>query len=408
MNPELYERYLAKKAKKLGITVEELKAQGTSSPVSESPTTSNKSEQTVSQSNPQNSQAEPTYVQRTIQDQLSSQENTIPHQQPYSGMQPETVKTEVPSYVFGPSKMQETPKYNSTPINQAVSKPEIKDNRENKFGLIGYPLGHSLSKVIHEAGFMSLGINATYDILETPPDNLVDRIKFLKANGYKGFNVTIPLKLPISLFVNEVDHYADLARAVNTVYVDADKSLKAYNTDVIGFRRAIPKDIDLRGKKVAILGTGGAAHAACVALSECGVQEIAFFTRNIPNSIDLMNYVRRKFPAINFNVYQIENIRNLGEYAMLVNTTPIGMLGKAGDMMPVEMYALESLNREAVVYDVIYNPKKTVLIRAAEKLNLRTITGLDMLVFQAVAAQEIWFGNTPDWKDMKIAALEVL
>lgn len=408
MNPELYERYLAKKAKKLGITVEELKAQGTSSPVSEPSVTSSNTEQTISQEPQRSVQVEPQYVQRTIQDQLASQENTIPQQQPYMGMQPETVKTEVPSYVFGPSKIQEAPKYNSSPINQNVSRPEIKDNRENKFGLIGYPLGHSLSKVIHEAGFKSLGINATYDILETPPDNLVDRIKWLKGNGYKGFNVTIPLKLPISLFVNEVDNYADLARAVNTVYVEADKSLKAYNTDVIGFRRAIPKDIDLRGKKVAILGTGGAAHAACIALTECGVQEIAFFTRNIPNSIDLMNYVRRKFPSINFNVYQIENIRNLGEYAMLVNTTPIGMLGKAGDMMPVEMYALESLNRDAVVYDVIYNPKKTVLIRAAEKLNLRTITGLDMFIYQAVAAQEIWFGNSPDWKDMKIAALEVL
>lgn len=408
MNPELYERYLAKKAKKLGITVEELKAQGTSSPVSEPSVTSSNTEQTISQEPQQPAQVEPQYVQRTIQDQLASQENAIPQQQPYMGMQPETVKTEVPSYVFGPSKIQEAPKYNSSPINQNVSRPEIKDNRENKFGLIGYPLGHSLSKVIHEAGFKSLGINATYDILETPPDDLVDRIKWLKGNGYKGFNVTIPLKLPISLFVNEVDNYADLARAVNTVYVEADKSLKAYNTDVIGFRRAIPKDIDLRGKKVAILGTGGAAHAACIALTECGVQEIAFFTRNIPNSIDLMNYVRRKFPAINFNVYQIENIRNLGEYAMLVNTTPIGMLGKAGDMMPVETYALESLNRDAVVYDVIYNPKKTVLIRAAEKLKLRTITGLDMFIYQAVAAQEIWFGNTPDFKDMKIAALEAL
>ena len=408
MNPELYERYLAKKAKKLGITVEELKAQGTSSPVSESSVTSSNTEQTISQEPQQPAQVEPQYVQRTIQDQLASQENTIPQQQPYMGMQPETVKTEVPSYVFGPSKIKEAPKYNSSPINQNVSRPEIKDNRENKFGLIGYPLGHSLSKVIHEAGFKSLGINATYDILETPPDDLVDRIKWLKGNGYKGFNVTIPLKLPISLFVNEVDNYADLARAVNTVYVEADKSLKAYNTDVIGFRRAIPKDIDLRGKKVAILGTGGAAHAACIALTECGVQEIAFFTRNIPNSIDLMNYVRRKFPSINFNVYQIENIRNLGEYSMLVNTTPIGMLGKAGDMMPVETYALESLNRDAVVYDVIYNPKKTVLIRAAEKLNLRTITGLDMFIYQAVAAQEIWFGNTPDFKDMKIAALEAL
>ena len=288
--------------------------------------------------------------------------------------------------------------------------PEINDTTENKFGLIGYPLGHSLSKVIHEAGFKSLGINAAYDILETPPDSLVDRIKWLKANGYKGFNVTIPLKLPISLFVNEVDHYADLSRAVNTVYIDADKSLKAYNTDVIGFKRAIPDDIDLRGKKVAILGTGGAAHAACVALTECGVEEIAFFTRNIPNSIDLMNYVRAKFPAVNFNVYQIENIRHLGEYAMLVNTTPIGMLGKAADMMPVELRALETLSPDAVVYDVIYNPKKTLLIKAAEKLNFRTITGLDMLIFQAVAAQEIWFGADKkiDWKDMKIAALEAL
>ena len=404
MNPELYERYLAKKAKKLGITVEELKAQGTSSPVSEEPVVQSSQPQTAAVS--QQSVPEPQYVQRTIQDQLAS-ENPEPLHKPYSGMQEETVKTEVPSYIFGPSKMQEPPAYSSSPISEPV-KPEINDTRENKFGLIGYPLGHSLSKVIHEAGFKSLGIDATYDILETPQDSLVDRIKWLKANGYKGFNVTIPLKLPISLFVNEVDKYADLARAVNTVYIEADKSLKAYNTDVIGFKRAIPSDIDLRGKKVAVLGTGGAAHAACVALTECGVEEIAFFTRNIPNSIELMNYVRRKFPTVNFNVYQIENIRNLGEYAMLVNTTPIGMLGKAADMMPVEARALETLSREAVVYDVIYNPKKTLLIKTAEKLGLRTITGLDMLIFQAVAAQEIWFKQKPDWKDMKIAALEAL
>lgn len=391
MNPELYERYLAKKAKKLGISVEELKAQG-ASPVSSMPI----EEKTVQQ---EQQISEPQYIQHTIQEHLENQ--------PYSGMQPETVKTEVPSYVFGPSRMQENKGYSSMPIQQS-SRVEIKDTRENKFALIGYPLGHSLSPVIHQAGFKSLGINATYELLETPPDDLVDRIKFLKANNYTGFNVTIPLKLPISLFVNEVDKYADLARAVNTVKIEADKTLKAYNTDVTGFRRAIPSDINLNGKKVAILGTGGAAHAACVALTECGVSEIAFFTRNIPNSIDLMNYVRRQFPAITFNVYQIENIRHLGEYAMLVNTTPIGMLGKAGDMMPVEQSALQTLSNDAVVYDVIYNPKKTVLIKAAEKLNLRTITGLDMLIYQAVAAQEIWFGRTPDWKDMKIAALEAL
>ena len=289
MNPELYERYLAKKAKKLGISVEELKAQGTSSPVKETATTSTSQatqgatqssvssnytqpsvqpqpvpqpqyplpEQTQYQSQSQVMQSQsqfasqsqtqyysqPQYVQQTIQEQLAqqqTQQTQMPLQQPttqfntssqsqfvqsvqpqqptsqyeqvqqseqipqhveYSGMRQETVKTEVPSYIFGPSKMTEPPKYSSSPINQP-KKPEIPDNRENKFGLIGYPLGHSLSKVIHEAGFKSLGIQATYDILETPPDTLVDRVKFLKGSGYKGFNVTIPLKLPISLFVN--------------------------------------------------------------------------------------------------------------------------------------------------------------------------------------------------------------
>ena len=391
MNPELMERFLAKKAKKLGITVEELKAQNA---------VSSHSEQTV---------CHPALDAGSISKSNSAANNqgsfaNAQDDRPYEPLKPQPEKVEVPSYVFGATHV-------AMPVNvgEDLKGMGINDTRENKFALIGYPLGHSLSKVIHEAGFKSLGIDATYDILETPPDSLVDRIKYLKSNGYKGFNVTIPLKLPISLFVNEVDNYADLARAVNTVYIEADKTLKAYNTDVIGFKRAIPSDINLSGKKVAILGTGGAAHAACVALTECGVKEIAFFTRNIPNSIELMNYVRRKFPSIDFNVYQIENIRSLEDYSMLVNTTPIGMLGRAGDMSPVEPYALQTLKKDAVVYDVIYNPKKTILIKDAEKLGLRTITGLDMLIFQAVAAQKLWFnGLEPDWKDMKIAALEAL
>lgn len=435
MNPELMERFLAKKAQKLGITVEELKARNASNSMSNSEST-----QTTQSSEIASVSAPSSDGQSPVINEPKVSENA------YTPLQPQPEKVEVPSYVFGPAKMTEQPVQStqqtvfqptpqqapktspthSTPFQSApqmatkpafqrtqqisnTSQVEIKDNRENKFALIGYPLGHSLSKVIHEAGFKSLGINATYDILETPPEMLVDRIKYLKANGYKGFNVTIPLKLPISLFVNEVDNYADLARAVNTVYIDADKSLKAYNTDVAGFKRAIPKDFDLFGKKVAILGTGGAAHAVCVALTECKVKEIAFFTRNIPNSIELMNYVRRKFPSIEFSVYQIENIRSLEEFSMLVNTTPIGMLGKAGDMSPVEFRTLQTLKSDSLVYDVIYNPKKTILIKDAQKLGLRTVSGLDMLIFQAVMAQKIWFnGLEPDWKDMKISALEML
>lgn len=277
-----------------------------------------------------------------------------------------------------------------------------------KFGLIGYPLGHSLSAVIHKAGFKSLGIEASYEILETPPDELVDRVKFFKRNDYDGFNVTIPLKLPISLFVQEVDKYADIAGAVNTVKINSDKTFKGYNTDAMGFKKAIPQNLDFSGANVALLGTGGASRAAVLALSELGVKYIGVYTRNIPNAMDYMAYMRRKFPQIEFESHQIDLVRDLSKYQLLVNTTPIGMLGRSADMTPIEENVLRTMPANSTVYDVIYNPKKTILLKLAEKLGYNTINGLDMLVYQAVAAQEIWFGQTPDFNAMKIAALENL
>lgn len=277
-----------------------------------------------------------------------------------------------------------------------------------KFGLIGYPLGHSLSAVIHKAGFKSLGIEANYEILETPPDELVDRVKYFKRNDYEGFNVTIPLKLPISLFVQEVDKYADIAGAVNTVKINSDKTFKGYNTDAMGFKKAIPQNLDFLGANVALLGTGGASRAAVLALSELGVKYIGVYTRNIPNAMGYMAYMRRKFPQIEFESHQIDLVRDLSKYQLLVNTTPIGMLGRSADMTPIEENVLRTMPANSTVYDVIYNPKKTILLKLAEKLGYNTINGLDMLVYQAVAAQEIWFGQTPDFNTMKIAALENL
>ena len=278
----------------------------------------------------------------------------------------------------------------------------------NKFGLIGYPLGHSISPAIHKAGFNSLGIDASYELLETDPEDLVDRVKFFKHNHYNGFNVTIPLKLPISLFLQEVDRTADIAGAVNTVKIDDKVIFKGYNTDVLGFKKAIPSDIVLTGKRAAILGTGGASRAAAIGLIDLGVKGIDFYTRNIPNSMDLLNYMRRLFPNVNFETHQIERVRDLSMFDMVVNTTPIGMLGRSADMMPLESAAIQTIPKHAVVYDVIYNPKKTLLLKESEKSGLRTINGLDMLIYQAVSAQEIWFGRTPDFAEMKIAALEAL
>ena len=277
-----------------------------------------------------------------------------------------------------------------------------------KLGIIGYPLGHSISAVIQKAGLESLGVEGSYDVMETHPEDLITQIKYIKANGYNGFNVTIPLKVPMSLFLDDIDDYANIAGCVNTIKVMDDRSFFGYNTDIYGFKTAIPAEIDLTGKNASILGTGGAARAAVVGLAEKGIKEIDFYTRNIINSRQTLEYVRAKFPQITFNVYQIQNIRSLEGTSIVVNATPIGMKGFMADQMTIEKADLDKLSPDTLVYDIVYNPVKTVLIREAQARGLKTVGGLDMLIYQAERALQIWTKQKPDVKSMKIAALEVL
>ncbi len=277
-----------------------------------------------------------------------------------------------------------------------------------KLGIIGYPLGHSISAVIQKAGFESLGLEGSYDVLETPPEDLIQRIKYLKTNGYNGFNVTIPLKVPVSLFLDDIDDYANVAGCVNTVKIGEDRSFYGYNTDVYGFKKAIPDSIDLTGTRAAILGTGGAARAATVGLSERGVTQIDMFTRNIINSNQTLDYLRNHFPKIEFNAYQIQNIRSLSGVSIIVNATPIGMKGYMANEMPLERKDFDNIDANTIIYDIVYNPIETVLIKEAQSRGLKTIEGLDMLVYQAQRAIEIWTGKTPDANIMKISALRAL
>ncbi|MBR1775777.1 shikimate dehydrogenase [bacterium] len=277
-----------------------------------------------------------------------------------------------------------------------------------KLGIIGYPLGHSISAVIQKAGLDSIGENCDYDILETPPEELIPRIKYLKTNDYNGFNVTIPLKVPMSLFLDDIDDYANIAGCVNTVKILDDKSFIGYNTDIYGFKKAIPDEVNLNGKNASVLGTGGAARAAVVGLAERGIKSIDFYTRNIINSRQTLDYVRAKFPNVEFNVYQIQNIRSLEGTSIVVNATPIGMKGYMADQMPLDRKDLDNLSKDTIIYDIVYNPAKTILIQESQKRGLKTIGGLDMLIYQAERAIEIWTGKIPDAKVMKIAALESL
>lgn len=277
-----------------------------------------------------------------------------------------------------------------------------------KFGLIGYPLSHSMSKIIHEAAFKSVNLEGSYEILETKQEDLVSRLKFLKANGYLGFNVTIPLKVPVTLFLSGVDNVANVAGSANTIKILPDLTMYGYNTDVYGFVEAIPEDFrnEIAGKPVAVLGNGGAARAVGVGLSILKAGRIDFFARNIINASEMVNTLRANFKDVEMNCKQIENLKDLSEYKLLVNTTPIGMRSKAMGLSPIDEEIVKTMNKDGAVYDIVYNPLKTELIKLAKKHNIKTIQGLDMLIYQGAKAFEIWTGKRPDVLKMKLAALE--
>ena len=280
------------------------------------------------------------------------------------------------------------------------------ENELYKFALIGYPLGHSLSPVIYKAAFKDLGINGSYELLVTESEDLVNRIKYLRTNKYFGFNVTIPHKVPTTLFLSEFDEYVDMVGAVNTVKIKDDLTLIGYNTDVWGFMEAIPKNISLKGKKAAVLGTGGASRAICAGLYKLGVSDIDIYTRNVINSSQTVNTLREKFKTIKIQSIQNTLMNGLEDVDILVNTTPVGMKNYSEDNCPVSDKNIESLPKDAIVYDIVYNPLRTPLISKAIMYNKKYICGLDMLIYQAQKAVEIWFDKKPDFKSVKIAVLE--
>ncbi len=279
-----------------------------------------------------------------------------------------------------------------------------------KFAVIGYPLSHSLSKVIHEAALKSCNLEGSYDILPTEPENLVHRIKRLKVEGYNGFNVTIPHKVPITLFLSKFDTNADLIGSVNTVKITEDKNLEGSNTDIYGFVKPIPDDVkeNIRDRNAVVLGTGGAARAICAGLVSLGVSTITFYSRNVIDSHAHVEILRQKFPKVKIELKPYTLLDTLKGQKILVNTTPVGMKNFLEGVSPVDFEAIKTLDDDAFVYDIVYNPVKTRLIKYAQDCNKRYVGGLDMLVYQAQKAFEIWTGQVPDVAAMKIAALESL
>jgi shikimate dehydrogenase len=270
-------------------------------------------------------------------------------------------------------------------------------------GVIGHPIGHSVSPAIYGAAFKAAGIDATYEAWDTPEDTLQGRVDSLRGADFLGANVTVPHKEAIVPLLDGVEGVADQAKAVNTV-VHRDGKLIGHNTDVAGFSRSLKEDLgfDAKGKATMLLGSGGAARAVALALIQHGASLIYVVARQ-PRKIDRMVVDLKPLTSTGTTItwaYWNDGsyLRSLAEADLLVNCTPVGMRGGDSNGKAVVDPAL--LRKETAVFDLVYNPSDTPLTAAARERGAKAVSGLGMLVYQAAESFRLWTGKDADTKAM--------
>lgn len=269
---------------------------------------------------------------------------------------------------------------------------------------LGQPVAGNPTQYMMEKAFAAAGLDDwRYLTFEVPPDKLTDAMQGLRALGFKGANFTIPHKVAVIQYLDGLSQAAELMGAVNCVNRVGEK-LIGENTDGKGFVQSLREVCDPAGKRIAILGAGGAARAIAVELGLSGAGQIAIVNRSPERGQQLVELLRTRVKlAADFS--RLEGEYYVPEMAdILINATSIG-LGDAGARVPV---AVDSLRPELIVADVIFNPPETWLIRTAKERGCRTIDGLGMLVNQAVISFKIWTGQTPNAGVMRDALEEFL
>jgi len=247
----------------------------------------------------------------------------------------------------------------------------------NFYGLIGEKLDHSISPQIHKLILEKINSKGLYNIFEIKRENLKAAVDGLKALGAKGINITIPYKIEIMQYLDEISKEAEKIGAINTICF-SNGILKGYNTDYHGFGAALNKaKVDVQNKEVVILGSGGAAKAVAQYLIDNEIKDIIYVSRNPENTAENM----KDFKIISYN-----DINNLMDTDIIINCTPCGMYPKV-KTSPVNK---NIFSKFSTAVDLIYNPEETLYLREAREAGLKTVNGLYMLVAQAVAAQEIW------------------
>lgn len=257
------------------------------------------------------------------------------------------------------------------------------------YGIIGYPVSHSLSPVMHNLAFRELGVKAVYGAFPVKPEDLSQAMRGVKALGISGLSVTIPHKVEVIKYLDEIDGKAKEIGAVNTI-INREGSLFGTNTDWIGVLKAFEEvGVSLSGKRVVILGAGGASLAIIYAIIQAGAKEIVVYNRTFEKAKE----VAERFSVL---AYPWEALSEAyGD--ILINATSVGL--KSFDS-PV---AKEVVSRFSIVMDSVYIPLETKLLAIAKEENKITIDGLKMLLYQGVEQFKLWTGLMPPVEKMREA-----
>jgi shikimate dehydrogenase len=263
--------------------------------------------------------------------------------------------------------------------------------------IIGDQVQHSLSPAMQNAAFNSMHLNCTYIAFRVSKEELEESVCSLRAINIAGFNVTMPHKIDIIKYIDDLDLTAQKAHAVNTVH-NIQGTLKAYNTDVYGFIEPLHRrKISFNGMTILLLGSGGAARAVIAAISEeNNISNITIASRNQKTSIALANIGADL--GLQCNNVDIDNVQKVAAKShLIVNTIPTGANNKTG------IIDHEHISKDSIVYDVVYKPVTTRLLEEAKRAQAQVVYGYEMLIEQGAKAFEIWTGMNAPRNAMKKA-----
>lgn len=265
---------------------------------------------------------------------------------------------------------------------------------EKHFAVIGHPVAHSLSPVMHRAGYKSIGLNAEYQKFDVMPENLGDAVNGLRGLGFSGWNVTVPHKEKVIPYLDSLTVEAQRAGAVNTVKVSAGR-LIGHNTDGTGFVRSIQEGMELEpGKKVFILGAGGAARGIAAALAPLGVH-LHVMNRTVERAAELVESIRAYGGKAELEEWGRGD--GISQADCVIQTTTVGL---KNEEFP---FPLQGISTATLVVDIIFNPWVTPFLRSAKEHGCKTLNGAGMLLYQGVAAWEYWLGGQAPVEAMRSA-----